>query len=539
MLSSPTNMDPLSLGFLKMNKRGKFQPSSDEGMRKSKIKRIHRIFKNQLLCTFILCFLVIACQPQPIPPVDLIDVTSVSELSATTEVEDIQQTPFPTRPIYSPGELVDYIAQVGDTLPAVATHFNTSIEEIRDANPFIPLDVTTLPPGMPMQIPIYYEPFWGSPYQIIPDSRFINGPAQIEFNTEEYVEKRSGWINGFSEYAAGKTRTGAQIVDYVAQNFSISPQLLLAILDYQAQAIYQHIFPTTVDQEYILGYEDSFHKGVYLQLVWAADLLNHGYYSWRKGSLESLEFSDGSIENIDPWQNAATVALKNYFSITLSKDDYLIAIGPNGFAKDFEGLFGNPWLDVRPHIPGSLIQPDMRLPFEAGKTWAYTGGPHTGWGTREPWSAVDFAPPATIGGCNPSSEWNTAVADGVVARVGEGVLELDLDGDGDTRTGWILFYLHIATQDKAQVGQVLSAGQRLGHPSCEGGTSTGTHIHIARKYNGEWIPAGGSMPFNLEGWVVHNGDEEYQGTLTRFSQTIVANQNAVKDNYITSKILEE
>jgi len=43
-----------------------------------------------------------------------------------------QVTPFPTRPAYSPGELIDYTVQSGDTLPALAVHFNTRVEEIRE-----------------------------------------------------------------------------------------------------------------------------------------------------------------------------------------------------------------------------------------------------------------------------------------------------------------------------------------------------------------------------------------------------------------------
>ena len=67
-------------------------------------------------------------------------------------------TPFPTRPLYSPGELVDYTAQAGDTLPALASRFNTTVDEILAANTFIPRTATTMPPGMPMKIPIYYLP---------------------------------------------------------------------------------------------------------------------------------------------------------------------------------------------------------------------------------------------------------------------------------------------------------------------------------------------------------------------------------------------
>jgi len=493
-------------------------------------------FRWSRLWILILCISVylqlVACQP----------MTGISQtdgispaLQEKGEPELIIPTPFPTRPSYAPGELVAYIAQTGDFLPVLAIHFNTTVEEILEANPFIPANATTLPPGMPMSIPIYYKPFWGSPYQIIPDSLFVNGPSQLDFNTAEFVKGQPGWLGNYVEYAAGENRTGASIVDYVAQNFSVSPQLLLTLLDYQAGALSQKELPLSVDEIYPLGYENRNYKGLYLQLIWASNNLNNGFYGWRMGHLMSLTLSDGTVENPDPWQNAASVALQNYFSQNFSKTEYQYAAGPDGFARTFQELFGDPWIDVEPHIPGSLEQPEFLLPFESGKTWAYTGGPHTGWGKGKPWAAVDFAPPSTISGCSPSNEWNTAVADGVVARTDTGVLELDLDGDGDPRTGWVVFYLHVATRDRAVVGTVLSAGQRLGHPSCEGGTSTGTHIHIARKYNGEWIPADGTLPFNLEGWIVHEGDETYEGTLTRFSQTVVASMNAVQESYITAE----
>ena len=463
------------------------------------------IDRDTRLSCFFVVLLVVSCQPQTaLPPGGIVTLPVSEPIEDAGEPEVVQPTQFPTRTAYSPGELVEYIAQTGDTLPVLAIHFNTSIEEILEANPIIPASATTLPPGMPMEIPIYYEPFWGSQFRIIPDSYFINGPSQINFNTKDFTASQPGWFSEYSEYAAGSTRSGAQIVDFVAQNFSISPQILLALLDYKAQALSQKNLPETIDMRYILGIEDLFHQGVYLQLVLAADMLNDAYYSRRGGMLESLDFPDGSIENIDPWQNTATAALMKFFSVTQSKVEYQSAVSPEGLASNFKRLFGDPWVDPQPHIPGSLQQPEMLLPFEAGKTWAYTGGPHTGWGTGEPWAAVDFAPPSTAAGCIPSNEWNTAVADGVVARVDEGILELDLDGDGDLRTGWVVFYLHIATVDRAQVGKVLTAGQPLGHPSCEGGTTTGTHIHIARKYNGEWIAADGSIPFNLEGWVAHS-----------------------------------
>ena len=102
---------------------------------------------------------------------------------------------------------------------------------------------------------------------------------------------------------------------------------------------------------------------------------------------------------------------------------------------------------------------------------------------------------------------------------------IDLDGDGDERTGWNVFYLHVGSDHRAVLGAQVEQGEPIGHPSCEGGSSTGTHIHIARKYNGEWIPAqgwGGMMAFNMEGWVAQNGRDVYLGTLTRGSRTVIS-----------------
>ncbi len=471
--------------------------------------------------------LLSSCQPKAGP--------DQPPLAGTLQVtpEEISVTPMPERAKYQPGQLVDYIAQTGDTLPALAIHFNTTVEEILEANSYIPPEATTLPPGMPMQIPIYYKSFWGTPFKILPDSLFINGPAQLEFDTQAFVDEQPGWLRNYQDYVAGTRRTGAGIIDYVAQNFSISPRVLLALLEYQTGALSQANLPTDISENYPLGQEQRKYRGLYLQLVWAANTLNNGYYGWRTGHLTTIEIPDGTIEHPDPWQTAASVAFQYYFSVGYSGNHYQDDIGPEGLAQVYRELFGDPWRDVQTHIPGSLQQPQMYLPFEPGKTWAYTGGPHTGWGTGEPWSAIDFAP-AGVRGCSSTNEWTTATTSGVVTRSETGILEIDADGDGDPRTGWTIFYLHIASHQRAPVGTVLEAGDKIGHPSCEGGTSTGTHIHIARKFNGEWIAAEGPLGFDLEGWIVHNGDEPYQGSMTRYSNTVVANVNANFESFITA-----
>jgi hypothetical protein len=460
-----------------------------------------------------------ACQPQPGAAAQVVPATESAFTEEPTPLPEA--TPIPTRPPYQPGELVDYIAQTGDTLPGLAAHFNTTVEEILEANPIIPQDATTMPPGMPMKIPIYYAPLWGSPFQIIPDSQFVNGPAAVGIDTQAFIDEHPGWLKDYVEYAADATRRAGNIVDLVALNFSVSPRLLLAMLEYQAGALSNPARPEQA-ATYVLGNTDRAYRGLYMQLVWAANTLNDSYYPWRTGELKSFTLQDGSLQRPDPWQNAATVALQKYFSILLSPPEFALATGPDGLARSFSELFGDPWAADQPHIPGSLRQPDFVFPFEVGKTWALTGGPHTGWGTGAPYTALDFAPPSVVGGCVDTGEWVTAVASGVVARSEEGIVVLDLDGDGDERTGWVVFHLHVATKDRAPLGKVVQTGDYLGHPSCERGKSTGTHVHIARKFNGEWMLAEGPLGFNLEGWVAHNGAAPYLGTMTRYGQTVTA-----------------
>lgn len=451
----------------------------------------------------------------------------IPEPSAAVDVENGvgRATAIATRPNYKPGELVEYVAQTGDTLPALAARFNTTVPEIREANPLIPPDATTMPAGFPMEIPVYFRSLWGTAFQMIPDSAFVNGPAQIGFSAPAFVSSQSGWFRDYWTYAAGRDRTGAEIVDYVSTHWSISPRLLLAILEYKAVALSEAQKPT---RTYILDFAQPIYAGAtnlnYLQLVWAANTLNNGYYGWRSGKLTEFELPDGTIIRPDPWLNAGTVAVQYFFSKTESGEQYAASVGPSGFIETYERLFGDPFAENISLIPGSLRQPGLTLPYRWRQVWTYTGGPHAAWGSGEPLAAIDFAPPCDGPGCaslNPQTQV-VAMAKGLVVRSGDDGVVLDLDQDGDERTGWALFYLHLARSGRVTLGQQLNTGDPMGYPSSEGGESTGTHIHIARKYNGEWILADGPLALNVGGWVVREGLQAYLGTLSRNGITVTA-----------------
>jgi LysM repeat protein len=430
-------------------------------------------------------------------------------------------TPLPTRGAFAPGQVLPYVAQSGDTLPALAAHFNTSLDEILQANPGLE-SATTLPAGLPMQIPAYYLPLTTSPFHSMPDSEVVNGPTAVGFDTRSEILKRPGYLNSVSDYAFRRERPAWEVIDVVARNYSIHPRLLLTLLEHQTQALTQP-FPDEADLVYPLGYENPRYRGLYRQLIWASERLNDGYYGWRNGSLREFELADGLLARPDSYLNAGSVAVQYLFAGMLEAESFEQATGPQGLAATYEALWGAPPAEAAQDlIPGQLQQPALALPFLPNRIWDFTGGPHASWGEGLPLGALDFAPPAMESGCAWSGEWVAAPAAGVITRSEEAIVELDLDGDGDPRTGWVLFFFHIAEQDRIAAGTEVQSGDRLGHPSCEGGMATGTHFHLARRFNGEWLPAGGPLPFVLDGWVAAEGSEPYLGTLTRGSKIVEA-----------------
>jgi len=149
-------------------------------------------------------------------------------------------------------------------------------------------------------------------------------------------------------------------------------------------------------------------------------------------------------------------------------------------------------LSVEPLYPPDLEQPRLILPFMINQIWSYSGGPHGAWERDGAWAAVDFAPGSLVPGCFDTEVYTVAAASGLVVRSENGVVSIDLDGDGREQTGWVLIYLHIAEKGRIPAGSWVERGDLIGHPSCEGGFSTGTHLHLARKYRSitfcdEWL----------------------------------------------------
>jgi LasA protease len=433
-------------------------------------------------------------------------------------IETSPEKPTITTPATIPVDTAPllYYTQAGDTLPVVAVRFGVNISDIETPTGDLP-QTGLLIPNTLLIIP-HMLVNTTSPVKIIPDSELVYSPSAVDFDVEAYINQAGGYLSNYKEWL-GTTQwtSGAEIIQRIATENSINPRILLALLEYQGGWVYGK--PTNAKQEdYPLGKVELSLKGLYSQLAWAVNQLSVGYYGWREGWVTDIQFSDGITARLAPDLNSGTVAIQYYFAQIYETPGWLGAIDANsGLPALYDRMFGNPWMSatmIEPLYPPNLSQPEMILPFLVGQIWSYTGGPHGAWERDGARAAVDFAPGSTESGCVKSTAWVVASAPGLIVRAEHGAIIEDLDGDGNEQTGWDILYMHV-NELRVQAGDWVETSDYLGHPSCEGGIATGTHVHIARKYNGEWISADGPLPMVLSGWTVHAGSVPYEGTMTK------------------------
>jgi LasA protease len=410
-----------------------------------------------------------------------------------------------------------YVVQAGDTLSGIASRFGCEIDALARANGIT--NPNALQVGQKLSIPST-QMETGPAKQLLPNSEFVNGPAYVDFDIAAFAAEKGGYLSEYYEQVNGEILTGAEIVRLVAHHYGVGPRLLLAILEMRSGWV-TNPSPAGAALTYPMGYRGGGWELLSRQLAWAADELNRGYYDWRGRGVTLITWGDGTATRYAPTLNAATAGLQYYFSRDAKKSQWQTAIGdgPDSFIAAYRRLFGDPaQYAVEPLIPADTTPPTLSLPWAKGELWYYTGGPHGAWSDGSAWAALDFVPDEGYLGCQAASSWARAAAPGLVIYSQNGEVMVDLDGDGHEETGWVLFYLHMASDGRVPVGTRVKQGDPIGHPSCEGGAAESSHLHFARRYNGEWIAADGPLPMILSGWQAHSAGSEYDGTLTRGSE---------------------
>lgn len=439
-------------------------------------------------------------------------------------------TPYPA----DPGPTYTYDARWGDTLDGLAGRFGVEPGQITSERT-IPVQ-GVFSSGQRLLIPNLLEKT--SPAELLlPDSELVFSPSASDFDVAEFVNQAGGTLSRYRETLKGNTELGgAAIIQKVAAELSVNPRLLLALLEVRSHWVFGQ--PAgAAGENYPIGFRIPGRSGLYEEIKIAATQLNLAYYGWRAGTFTEVTFSNGQKVRLNPTLNAGSAALLHLFSFFSGQDGWRESLySPDGFPARYQEMFGSPWAraaDVEPLIPLGLEQPPLVLPFSPGEMWSLTAGPHNAWNYGTPRGGLDFSPITDEPSCAVSRTWVTASAPGVVVRAVDNAVALDLDGDGLEQTGWVLVYLHLAEEGLVAPGTWVETDQPLGHPSCEGGKATGKHVHLARKYNGEWLPADGPQPFVLSGWRAYAAERNYYGTLVKGEQEVTSDSSGRYGSTIT------
>jgi LasA protease len=423
-------------------------------------------------------------------------------------------------PAADPGYIY-YTVRSGDTLSGIATRYGVSMKLLISYNGLRNADAIAI--GQRLMIPVsgaagqpgaVITGRTGPDDKLIPDSEAVYSPAYRDFDVDALAQKYQGHLAKYKEKVDGDVLTGSQIVQLISERFSVCPRVLLAVLELRSGWVTGQ--PANASElNYPMSIEDRVHTGLYYQMWNAANAMNAGYYGKQLSRVDVLLLRDGTRVRYADGVNPGTAAVQSLLAHGTTYSGWLNQLGTGGFKATYQRLFGDPYSDtIEPLVPAVIQQPLLRLPFEDGHTWYFTGGPHGAWADGSAWAAVDFAPNG-YNGCTPSREWEVAAAPGRIVQVEKGRVMLNLSGEDFQGAGWTVMYMHVHNVGRVAEGSFVFTGDRIGHPSCEGGYSQASHLHIARMYNGQWMSVGGTVPFDLGGYTFKQSGAEYDGTMTR------------------------
>jgi len=308
----------------------------------------------------------------------------------------------------------------------------------------------------------------------------------------------------------------AEVISHWAGYSSISPRVLLTLIDLQSQLISQPDLALLQQPLAGLSNADSFSA----QLQDVADQLATRLYQ-REATVS--EFSA-----------APAAALSYLFEADNSQGPQVLqqqADKLSEFTQRYQQLFAEVYqpaperraADSSTQDLNTLAGPAngfLQFPFPLGQSW-HVGGAHTNTGSGNyPMSSLDMS----IGGgwgSNQSNTWVAASAAGSFKRHSSCFAEVVHSG------GWSTTYYHLMNI-QYNTGANVAKNTKIANPAntqpqalCNGGASTGPHQHWSLKQNGSWVHLN---TVYLSGWQITATGSSYDTNCTRFYLT----KNGVK-----------
>ncbi|MBE0362827.1 LasA protease [Pseudoalteromonas ulvae UL12] len=321
------------------------------------------------------------------------------------------------------------------------------------------------------------------------------------------------WDNYFSLYAPSLAHK-KEVILHWAGYASISPKLLLALIELQSELISEPDTEKLTSPLQGLSGKQGFDQ----QVEDVALQLSARFYAFEQMltqqstqritsntpatlALVSLLNQDNNHAN----KSAAEPHNQHTMSDLLSRYSVLF---------DGESLLIDPLKSQQPVNTSQAVEPaanfSISLPWPSGYAW-YSGGAHSNTGSGYPYSSLDFNNGS--GGWGSSTPWVQASHGGTVTRYSSCNIRVTHPN------GYATSYYHM---DSLQYnsGDVVPAGAWLGRYAsnysqalCEGGQSSGPHIHWSLLYNGRFVSLHNQY---ISGYRVDVGNSNYDDNCSSF-----------------------
>ncbi|WP_444997489.1 pre-peptidase C-terminal domain-containing protein [Aliikangiella sp. IMCC44359] len=337
---------------------------------------------------------------------------------------------------------------------------------------------------------------------LITKDKIIYSPEEMfQFNVEDYLAMHAPHL-----------LTHAEAISHYAGTSTISPKIYLALIEYKTGLISSG---KTSGQQAVSAFgELSNSSGFNKQLEDISNRLTDAFYNgnvFSEATANSLSTDDNYARNAI---GSVLISGENSSNSQLAADTAF-----NDFAKVYNRLFpqnNNEPLTSAPSVTSNnfAIPPSnfLQLPFPVGEAWS-NGGSHTWTGSGSyPQSSLDFNDGGSWGS-NLDHLWIVASA------AGRAVVHSSCNLEIVHADGWSTNYYHL-DDITVQTGDMVDMNQPLAHYAnqksqalCEGGSSSGPHVHFSLKKEGQYFHLDGVA---LSGYVVHTGNDSYDGNCDRF-----------------------
>ncbi|MGD9007805.1 MAG: fibronectin type III domain-containing protein, partial [Desulfobacteraceae bacterium] len=308
----------------------------------------------------------------------------------------------------------------------------------------------------------------------------------LSFNIEDYLLQNAPHL---VEYA--------ETISHWCGYSSISPKIIIALIEYQTGLISNKQPDLNDMQKPLSSLSDS--TGFSMQVKDVAAQLADGYYSWRKNQQPS---DQNILENfLDQKSNVQLKAQQQNFRNLYYQ--LFPEISESGDAQQLQSL-------VYGAAPTDNF---LQLPYPVGESWNY-GGSHTYNGSGDyPQSSLDFNGGSWSWGTDTSDLWVVA------AHGGQVVVHSSCNVEVVGSDGWSTTYYHLdnvvvetdqtVTRNTPLANYADNSAQAL----CQGGSSSGPHVHFSLKYDGSYEHLDG---VKLSGFSVHTGRDSYDSDCDYF-----------------------